>query len=57
MAIKECSSIAKAVARTDALFVKAGGGSNDKESRYAVNVAVKVLEGFGAIQVDGDSIK
>lgn len=42
--------------RADELYVKEGGKSNFKESRYAVNVAVKVLEAYGLIEVKGDKV-
>jgi glutamyl/glutaminyl-tRNA synthetase len=44
------------VKRTDELYVKEGGKPNLKESRYAVNVAVKVLETYGLIEVKGDKV-
>jgi len=44
------------VKRTDELYVKEGGKPNLKESRYAVNVAVKVLEAYGLIEVTGDKV-
>ena len=44
------------VRRTDELYVKEGGKSNLKESRYAINVAVKVLETYGLIEVKGDKV-
>ena len=44
------------VKRTDELYVKEGGKPNLKESRYAVNVAVKVLEAYGLIEVKGDKV-
>ncbi len=44
------------VKRTDELYVKEGGKSNLKESRYAVNVTVKVLEAYGLIEVKGDKV-
>ena len=44
------------VKRTDELYVKEGGKPNLKESRYAVNVAVKVLETYGLIEVTGDKV-
>lgn len=44
------------VKRTDELYVKEGGKPNLKESRYAVNVAVKVLEAYGLIDVNGDKV-
>jgi hypothetical protein len=44
------------VKRTDELYVKEGGKSNLRESRYAVNVAVKVLEVYGLIEVEGDKV-
>jgi len=44
------------VKRTDELYVKEGGKMNLKESRYAVNVAVKVLEAYGLIEVKGDKV-
>lgn len=44
------------VKRTDELYVKEGGKSNPRESRYAVNVTVKVLEAYGLIEVKGDKV-
>ena len=44
------------VKRTDELYVKEGGKPNLRESRYAVNVAVKVLEAYGLIEVKGDKV-
>ena len=44
------------VKRTDELYVKEGGKPNLKESRYAVNVAVKVLEAYGLIEVKGNKV-
>ena len=44
------------VKRTDELYVKEGGKPNLKESRYAVNVNVKVLEAYGLIEVKGDKV-
>jgi len=44
------------VKRADELYVKEGGKPNLKESRYAVNVAVKVLEAYGLIEVNGDKV-
>ena len=44
------------VKRADELYVKEGGKPNLKESRYAVNVAVKVLETYGLIEVTGDKV-
>ena len=44
------------VKRTDELYVKEGGKPNLKESRYAANVAVKVLEAYGLIEVKGDKV-
>jgi len=44
------------VKRTDELYVKEGGKPNLKESRYAVNVAVKVLEAYGLIEVKGGKV-
>ena len=44
------------VKKTDELYVKEGGKPNLRESRYAVNVAVKVLEVYGLIEVEGDKV-
>ncbi len=44
------------VKRADELYVKEGGKPNLKESRYAVNVTVKVLETYGLIEVTGDKV-
>ena len=44
------------VKRTDELYVTEGGKSNLKESRYAVNVTIKVLEEYGLIEVKGDQV-
>jgi len=53
---KDVLAIEDWVERTDELYVKEGGKSNLKESRYAVNVAVKVLEAYGLIEVTGDKV-
>jgi hypothetical protein len=44
------------VKKTDELYVQEGGKPNLRESRYAVNVAVKVLEVYGLIEVEGDKV-
>ncbi len=48
---KNFTTIEDLVKRTDELYVKGGGSSNLKRSRYAVNVAVKVLKVHGLIEV------
>lgn len=53
---KDVLAIEDWVKRTDELYVKEGGKPNLKESRYAVNVAVKVLEAYGLIEVTGDKV-
>ena len=53
---KNAMTVEDWVKRTDELYVKEGGKSNLKESRYAVNVAVKVLEAYGLIEVKGDNV-
>lgn len=53
---KDVLAIEDWVERTDELYVKEGGKPNLKESRYAVNVAVKVLETYGLIEVKGDKV-
>ena len=53
---KNFMTIEDLVKRTDELYVKGGGNSNLKRSRYAVNVAVKVLKVHGLIEVKGGKI-
>ena len=53
---KNFMTIEDLVKRTDELYVKGGGNPNLKRSRYAVNVAVKVLKVHGLIEVKGDKI-
>jgi len=53
---KNALTIEDWVKRTDELYVKEGGKPNLKESRYAVNVTVKVLEAYGLIEVTGDKV-
>jgi len=48
---KNFTTIEDLVKRTDELYVKGGGNPNLKRSRYAVNVAVKVLKVHGLIEV------
>src|SRR5690606_38853115 len=50
---KNAMTVEDWVKRTDELYVKEGGKPNLKESRYAVNVTVKVLEAYGLIEVKG----
>lgn len=45
------------VKNADAIYSKAGGSSNLKESAWAVKAAVQVLAGFGAIDVEGTVVK
>lgn len=53
---KNFTTIEDLVKRTDELYVKGGGNSNLKRSRYAVNVAVKVLKVYGLIEVKDGKI-
>ncbi len=53
---KNSMTIEDWVKRTDELYVKEGGNSNLKRSRYAVNAVVKVLKVYGLIEVKGGKI-
>ena len=50
-------SIQEWIKRTDEIYVKEGGKSNIKESKYAVNVTIKVLEAYGIIHAGENAIK
>lgn len=45
------------VERADAIFMEAGGPSNTKESTTAVGKALQALAAFGAITIEGNSIR
>ncbi len=44
------------IKKADEMYVKKGGSSNPKESRYAVNVAIKALVAYGVIDLDGNQV-
>jgi len=54
---KDKITITEWVAQTDAAYINEGGSSNTKESRYSVNMAIRALRGFGAIEVEGETVK
>jgi hypothetical protein len=54
---KKGISIQEWVEQADEMYAKEGGKSNIKESKYAVNVTIKVLEAYGIIQVEENNVK
>jgi hypothetical protein len=53
---KKGISIQEWVEQADEMYAKEGGKSNIKESKYAVNVTIKVLEAYGIIQVEENNV-
>ena len=48
--------VAAIVKAADEAYAKEGGKSNEKESKWATNVALSVLKGFGAIRLDDGKV-
>jgi len=56
-AINGETTIKDIIAATDKIFIKHGGSANEKESHTQVKKALKILDAFDLIKVEGDKVK